>query len=496
MKIHKKSIDQSRILLFTGNRKGKTTAALGKVLKQSIPRIVIAGTNSGAGKTSITLAVVAALVRRDLKVQTFKVGPDFLDTGHLAAASGRPCYNLDGWMCERAYVEHLFRRVAAEADVAVIEGVMGLFDGAVPDRMTGSTAEVAAWLDAPIILVVNAHGMAGSLAAVAAGFAGLEPDVHVAGVVANFCGSAQHIAGLARSLSARSGVPPLVGAVPRGALPRIASRHLGLVSADPAGRFCPVDASQLADAAENHIDLDRMLRLAGQAPPMIVDPPGAAAPAAGIRLAVARDNAFHFYYQDLFDALTARGCEIVFFSPLSDEKLPEHTDALYIGGGYPEVFAASLSANRTMLKSIRDLAETGRPLYAECGGLIYLSRGITTLDGKDYPLLGLLPSHTRMLPEKKFLGYVEVKIKDACLWGASGDILKGHEFHYSELISDPVGEDGWQSIYELNRRRSGAVADEGFQRGQILASYVHLHLAGRPRALDHFIYAAKERRII
>jgi cobyrinic acid a,c-diamide synthase len=279
-------------------------------------------------------------------------------------------------------------------------------------------------------------------------------------------------------------------------LPRIASRHLGLVSADPAGHLSPEAASQLADAAENHIDLDRMLRLAGQAPSMIVDPPGAVTPAAGIRLAVARDKAFHFYYQDMFDALAARGCEIVFFSPLSDEKLPEHTDALYLGGGYPEVFAASLSANRAMLKSIRDLAASGRPLYAECGGLIYLSRGITALDGKSHPLLGLLPAHTRMLPEKKFLGYVEVKIKEACIWGASGDILKGHEFHYSELISDPLGEDGWQSIYELTRRRSGAVADEGFQRGQILASYVHLHLAGNPQALDHFINAAKERRFI
>jgi cobyrinic acid a,c-diamide synthase len=459
-----------------------------------LPRIVIAGTHSGAGKTSITLAVVAALARRGLKVQTFKVGPDFLDPGHLAAASGRPSYNLDGWMCERDYVERLFGRVAARADVAVVEGVMGMFDGAAPDNMTGSTAQMAAWLDAPVMLVVNAHGMAGSLAAVAAGFAGLEPDVRVAGVVANFCGSARHGEALARSLEARPGLPPLVGAVPRGALPPLASRHLGLVSADPAGRLCPQTAACMADAAEKHMDLDRILRMAGQAPPLQVDIPQTVAPSDGIRLAVARDEAFHFYYQDLFDALTARGCEIVFFSPLADRQLPQHTDALYLGGGYPEASAAALSANRGMLRSIREFAAAGRPLYAECGGLIYLSRGITTLDANRYPLLALLPAHTRMLPEKNFLGYVEVQLKGPCLWGASGDILRGHEFHYSELISDPAAEDGWQAIYGLNRRRGGVVADEGFQRGNILASYVHLHLAGRPRALDHFINVAKESR--
>jgi cobyrinic acid a,c-diamide synthase len=423
------------------------------------------------------------------------VGPDFLDPGHLAAVSGRPCYNLDGWMCERDYVERLFGRVAARADVAVIEGVMGMFDGAAPDNITGSTAQMAAWLDAPVILVVNAHGMSGSLAAVVAGFSGLQPGIRVAGVVANFCGSARHGEGLARTLAAHPGLPPLVGAVPRGALPRLASRHLGLVSADPAGRLCVQTAARMADAAEKYMDPGRIIRLAGQAPSLEVDiPQTETTPSDGIRLAVARDEAFHFYYQDLFDALAARGCEIVFFSPLADPELPQHTDALYLGGGYPEAAAAALSANYGMLRSIRGFAAAGRPLYAECGGLIYLSRGITTLDANRYPLLALLPAYTRMLPDKNFLGYVEVQLKGPCLWGATGDTIRGHEFHYSELISDPVAEDGWQSVYRLNRRRGGVVADEGFQRGNILASYAHLHLAGRPRAMDYFINVAKEGR--
>jgi cobyrinic acid a,c-diamide synthase len=224
--------------------------------------------------------------------------------------------------------------------------------------------------------------------------------------------------------------------------------------------------------------------------------PEAAPQGIGIRVAVARDKAFHFYYQDLFDALAARGCDIVFFSPLADEKLPAHTDVLYLGGGYPEAFAAALSANQSMLRSIRALADAGNPLYAECGGLIYLSRGITTLEGEMHALLGIVPAHTRMLSGKKFLGYVEVKLKASCLWGAPGDVLRGHEFHYSELISEPGADVGWQTVYALERRRGGSVANEGFQRGNILASYVHLHLAGRPRALDHFIHVAKERRRI
>jgi cobyrinic acid a,c-diamide synthase len=288
---------------------------------------------------------VAALARRGLKVQTFKVGPDFLDPGHLAAVSGRPCYNLDGWMCERDYVERLFGRVAAQADVAVIEGVMGMFDGAAPDNITGSTAQMAAWLDAPVMLVVNAHGMAGSLAAVAAGFAGLEPSVRVAGVVANFCGSARHGEGLARSLAARPGLPPLVGAVPRGALPPLASRHLGLVSADPAGRLCPKPPPVWPMPPKNTWIWTGCSAWPGRRRHCKWISHGRRTPSGGIRLAVARDEAFHFYYQDLFDALTARGCEIVFFSPLADRQLPQHTDALYLGGGYPEAAAAALSAN-------------------------------------------------------------------------------------------------------------------------------------------------------
>lgn len=452
----------------------------------SVPRILIGGVQSGVGKTALTLSIVAGLKRRGLKVQTFKAGPDFLDPTHLAMASGRPCYNLDGWMGGRDHVERLFARVTRDADLAVIEGVMGLFDGAEPRGLEGSSAEIADWLQAPVLLVVNAHGMARSLAALVAGYAGFEKAVRVDGVIANFCGSERHQALLAESLAA-AGLPPLVGAIPRGGLPEMRSRHLGLVSADPSENLTPAILDALADAAERLLSLDEILRLARQAPSLSLPLPEWDPVPERIRLGVAHDQAFHFYYQDLFDELGRRGCALVRFSPLRDACLPQGIDGLYLGGGYPEEFAAALSANGGMLESIRRFAASGRPLYAECGGLIYLCRAITTKEGKKYPLLGLLPAEARMLDRRKFLGYVEVTLKEDSLWGKAGDMLRGHEFHYSELLSDPAGQGGWSPAYHLQRRRHGSQAEEGFQHGRMLASYVHLHLASRPEAMGRFI---------
>jgi cobyrinic acid a,c-diamide synthase len=451
-----------------------------------LPRIVIAGVQSGVGKTVLTLSIVARLTRRGLKVQTFKVGPDFLDPTHLAIASGRPCYNLDGWMCGRDHVERLFARVTRDADLAVIEGVMGLFDGAEPSGLEGSSAEIAAWLAAPVLLVVNTHGMVGSLAALVAGYAGFEEAVSVDGVIANFCGSERHQALLAESLKS-AGLPPLVGAIPRGGLPELRSRHLGLVSADPSENLTPAILDALAEAAERFLSLDEILRLARQAPSLALPLPEWDSAPERIRLGVAYDQAFHFYYQDLFDELRRWGCVIVPFSPLRDACLPGGIDGLYLGGGYPEEFAEALSANESMLESIRRFARSGRPLYAECGGLIYLSRAVTTREGRRYPLLGLLPAETRMLDRRKFLGYAEITLKEDSLWGKAGDRLRGHEFHYSELLSDPAGQGGWFPVYRFQGHRHGAQREEGFQQGGLLASYVHLHLASRPQALGRFV---------
>ena len=456
------------------------------------PRIVIAGTQSGVGKTSLTLAIVAALRKRGLTVQTFKVGPDFLDPTYLTAASGRPCYNLDGWMAGRDYVCRLFARASKGADISIIEGVMGLFDGASPAGSEGSTAEIARWLDAPVVLIAEVYGMARSIAAMVKGYASFEMNLHLAGVIANRCGSERHASMLAISLAAEK-LPPLVGGIPQDALPNLPSRHLGLVTADP-GNLSPSVLDGLADAFERYASVDEILRIARSAPSINFDslivPPlvgGIETPPKNISIGVARDAAFHFYYQDLFDELEVRGCTLYYFSPLADSCLPDNLDALYVGGGYPEEHAEVLSANRQMLSAIREFSSSSRPVYAECGGLMYLCRTLEKQDGTQYPMAGIIPASTRMLDRLKSLGYVEVTMKADSLWGAEGATLRGHEFHYSELTSDPTADAAWHAVYDLKRRRSDSAAKEGFHSGRVLASYCHLHLASHPEALRYFI---------
>ena len=448
----------------------------------NVPRIVIAGTHSGVGKTSLTLGIVALLKRRGLRVQTFKVSPDYLDPTYLALASGRPCYNLDGWMMGEAYVRQLFARAIADADVAVVEGVMGLFDGADPASPQGSTAEIAGWLGAPVLLVVDAHGLGRSVAAVVHGYSRFDPKLRVAGVIANRCGSERHAQWLEESLRGAS-LPPLLGSVQRGALPELPSRHLGLVTADP-GNLPQDTLERLANAVESSIAIEKVLtwkKVSGVAQ--------SAEPRTGNRVAVgiARDEAFHFYYPDNLEALEQAGCELVPFSPLRDETIPAGLHGLYFGGGYPEEHAAALAANGPMLSAIRRFAQD-RAVYAECGGLMYLAQGIETVDGRRHPLLGLLPAWTRMRSRRQSLGYVEITLTRECLWGQPGERLRGHEFHYSELVNDP----DWPTAYDLRYRRSDRVSHEGFQRGPLLASYTHLHFASRPGAVEQFVrYLAK-----
>lgn len=461
-------------------------------MTRSIPRILIAGAQSGSGKTALTLGLVFALRRRGLKVQAFKVGPDYLDPTWLAAASGRPCYNLDGWMAGRDYVERLFDRVTQDADLALIEGVMGLFDGAQASGLAGSSAEIAQWLQAPVLLVVNAHGMGRSIAPVVAGFAGFEQSLHLRGVIANHCGSDNHRTILNEALVS-SGQTMLLGAVPRMAFPELPSRHLGLVAAHPACNRPPAVLGQFGATVEKYLDLREVLRIARAAPalppPSRLPPRREASSDHSLCLGVALDEAFHFYYQDLFDELEQRGCSFAFFSPLRDSHLPKNIDALYLGGGYPEEFASTLAANEPMRDCLCRFARSGRPVYAECGGLIYLSQAVTTRDAKRYALLGILPAETSMLDRRNRLGYVEVILKEDTFWGKAGDRLRGHAFHYSELSSDPAAEDGWSAAYGLKTPRGAPEAPEGFcsSQGRLLASYVHLHLSSRPAALDRFV---------
>ncbi len=462
-------------------------------MRTACPRLVIAGTGSGVGKTSLALGLARWLTRQRLRVQTFKVGPDFLDPSYLAMASGRTCYNLDGWMTSRPYVRRLFARATADADIALIEGVMGMFDGASPRTLEGSTAEIAQWLGSPVLLVVNAHGTARSLAATVKGFAEFEPGVRVAGVIANQGGSPRHRAWLAESLT-QVATAPLLGMLPRGSLPALPSRHLGLVAADQAN-LPPDSIDQLADACGGHLDMPTIIDLARSAENFDVDevlpPASMAAPPRKVRLGIARDEAFHFYYADNLESLAGAGAEWVPFSPLRDARLPANLDGLYLGGGYPEAHAARLADNCEMLADVRQFAASGRTVYAECGGLMYLGQTLTCLDGARHAMAGVLPIETAMLEKLKVLGYAEVAWAAGSLWGAAGQVARGHEFHYSEITAEPRPSGDWQPAYTVCRRRAEPT-NGGFFRDRVLAGYVHLHWASRPEAIDHFLCCCEQ----
>jgi cobyrinic acid a,c-diamide synthase len=445
--------------------------------RTSIPRIVIAGVASGVGKTTVTVAVARALRARGLRVALFKCGPDYLDPTYHARAIGASSQNLDGWMMGRDAVRATFASAAHDADIAIIEGVMGLFDGATPAGEEGSTAEIAKWLDAPVILVVDAGGMARSFAAVVAGFVGFDSDLRIAGAIANRVGSRGHLDLLRKALRA----PPVLGGLPRDAEHAFPERHLGLHTADE--RVLP---TALLDHWGAHaaawLGLDALLDVARGAPPVEVihaTASGTLARApARCRIGVAYDEAFHFYYEDNLRRLEAEGAELVRFSPLHDDNVPS-VDGLYLGGGYPELSAEMLAANEPMRRSIARFAAAGGPLYAECGGLMYLTQAIVTLDGARHPMVGLLPTEAKMCSKLQALGYVEVEIRAKTILGAAGVRFRGHQFRYSEL-SPPLTTSEVGHVYSLRRRRGDETSLEGYSSGSVLASYVHAHWASNP----------------
>ncbi|MFH0958024.1 MAG: cobyrinate a,c-diamide synthase [Pseudomonadota bacterium] len=465
------------------------------ILGGMTPRIMIAGASSGVGKTSVTLAIVVALIKRGIRVQTYKVGPDYLDPTYLTLASGKSCYNLDGWMMGRGHVLELFASTSDGADICVIEGVMGFFDGASASSLEGSSAEIAKWLDIPTLIIINAHGVGRTFGALAKGMADFEPLIPVKGFIANFCGSERHAQLLSQTLM-YSNLPDLVGAIPRESMPNIPRRHLGLVTADTELINAGI-LDALGDTAEANLRLDDIIEIAQSAGPFETPgilPRGTQTFGRGIRLGLAYDAAFHFYYRDNLDILERSGFEIVKFSPIKDRLDLRSLDAIYFGGGYPEEFATDLSSNEAMLREVRNFAELGRPIYAECGGLMYLSKGIETLEGQQFAMVGLLPSWTRMKSRRKALRYVEVSLNKDSLFGSKGDILCGHEFHYSELTNDPLENSPWSPAYTARRKGDRGGTPEGFQKGNILISYVHAHFASRPYSVERFRQVCHEAR--
>jgi cobyrinic acid a,c-diamide synthase len=423
---------------------------------------------------------MAAFIRRGLKVAPFKVGPDFIDPGHHSRITATTSRNLDGWMLSRHYNEDTFVRCSQNADIAVVEGVMGLYDGYDGKSDAGSTAHMAKWLGLPVVLLVDAKSMARSAAAVVMGFEHFDRDLTFAGVIFNHLGSSRHLKYLADAVSGRVTMPCL-GGIGFNAELVIPERHLGLVTREDHP-LSKENMHQLADAIEDSLDLDALLRQL----PEIVLPKVKASTAVvkSVKIGIARDKAFCFYYLDNLELLERSGAELTYFSPMGDEKLPPDIDGLYLGGGYPELYAQQLVDNTLLRKQIKQKSSEGMPIYGECGGFMYLCQELWDQHGKRYPMTGCFPFVSKMFSRLKALGYREISLTRDTILGGSGLKIRGHEFHYSGL-TQTAGD--IQTVYRIADRAGMDKSPEGYCIHNTLGSYNHLHFGSQPAAAECFV---------
>lgn len=467
-------------------------------------RLVITAPGSGSGKTTLTVGLIGALRQRGLTVQPFKCGPDYIDPGYHTLAAGRACRNLDTWLLRPEAVEALFRSASTGANLAVIEGVMGLFDGVGAMDDTGSTADVARLLDASVVLVIDARGMGRSAAALVEGFRRFDPRVRIAGVLLNRVGSARHAEICATAIGEHTGLPCL-GYLERRNDLRLPERHLGLITAAEPGPWQET-LSVIAARVAQCCDLDALLALACTASPlpwakdrepvsssvMSEQGPDPSLPAPASRrqrpvIAVAQDAVFSFAYPEMGDLLRAAGATLAPFSPLTAPALPEGTAGIILSGGFPELYAEQLSRNLALQAALRSAHDAGMPIYAECGGLMYLTEELQDQAGRRWPMVGLLPGRS-VMTDRLVLGYRTVRaLADGPLLPANAT-LRGHEFHYSRW--EKAGHSGDRThlspAYEVHAR-DGQTYTEGAQVGSLLASYVHLHWLARPPMAHRFV---------
>ncbi|MBI1912858.1 MAG: cobyrinate a,c-diamide synthase [Deltaproteobacteria bacterium] len=447
------------------------------------PAFIVAGTNSSAGKTVITLGLMEALRRRGLTVQPFKAGPDYIDPGYHRALLGVPSYNLDTWMMGKKGVKRTFLQKSSHSQVSIIEGVMGLFDGKDGKSEEGSTAHIAKLLDIPVLLVVNAEKTARSAGAIIKGFESYDPKVNIKWVVFNRVGSPRHFQILKDSIPKGSKIKVL-GYLPKDLTLSMPERHLGLVM---AGELEDGSWKQFVksagDAIEKSVDIKALIgRPVQKAEPVKKEKNRKES----TRIAVALDKAFCFYYEENFEILKNLGAELVFFSPVKDKQLPQGTSGIYLGGGYPELYASSLEENLSLKSQIKSASKKGMPIYAECGGLMYLGRNISDKDGKVFQMSGVLPFSTRMLSKRKALGYREVLAEGFPVEGGA-KAIRGHEFHYSEIIKVPKNI---KTVFSFNH--DGNDFMEGYLYKNTLASYIHLHFSSNPGFACGFVNMCKK----
>lgn len=448
--------------------------------------LIIAGERSGAGKTTVTLALLAALSQKSQRVQSFKVGPDYIDPMFHRFVTGRPCYNLDPVLTSEDYVQYSFAQHSRDAEYALVEGVMGLFDGASGSNDFASTAHIARLLNRPVLLVIDCSRMARSAAALVHGYRSFDLRLQFAGVVLNRVGSDRHLELLTAALEPLN--LPILGVLRRQDSITIPDRHLGLV---PTAELLELRQiiDRLATLGKQCFDWERLeplLKASISREPMSHVSESASVngdQASKVQIAIARDSAFSFYYPDNLEILTQLGAELIPWSPLKDEVLPENIQGLYLGGGFPEVFAEGLATNQPMLQQVQRLIAAGTPTYAECGGLMYLSQSITDFAGHTWPMLGILPTAVTM-NKRLTLGYRQaIALQDSPAVDKNMAVW-GHEFHRSHLTVPPE-----QPLYTLQSYDAKPLPDpEGWQLHQVHASYLHLHWGAQPETAAKFVW--------
>ncbi|UOE57846.1 cobyrinate a,c-diamide synthase [Cytobacillus oceanisediminis] len=447
-------------------------------------RFVLAGTGSGVGKTTFTIGIMRALMKRGLTVQGFKCGPDYIDPTYHTAVTKRPSRNIDSFMMSHDTVRAIVARASRDTDVSVIEGVMGFYDGKSPLSNEGSAAHISGITKSPVILIVNAASMARSAAAIVKGFQMLDESSQIVGVIANQLGSKNHFDIVKSAIEQECGIP-VIGYLPKGAVAKMPSRHLGLVPAIERGDLDSYFES-LAEAIEETVDIDQLLELTKaqvlEVSSSIFDEQPERQE---VHIAVARDAAFNFYYEENLELLRAHGATLHFFSPLDNEQVPERAQGLYIGGGFPEEFAEALANNEAAKLSIKTALERGLPTLAECGGFMYLTEEIVDRKGQAFPMIGMIPGRVRMQDKLGALGYREITGVPGNFLINEGEQAKGHEFHYSAY----EGDHSTPAYFSKGRLRS---QKEGYLTDNLVAGYTHFHFASNPQLVKNWLEACLE----
>ncbi|RFU64523.1 cobyrinate a,c-diamide synthase [Peribacillus saganii] len=443
-------------------------------------RIVIAGTGSGVGKTTVTLAIMSALKQRGLSVQGFKCGPDYIDPSYHTAVTGRPSRNLDSWMADTDSVLEIFHRGSSTADISVIEGVMGFFDGKDPASNIGTTADISVITKSPVILIVNCSSMARSAAAIVKGFQVFSAAPNIVGVIANRVGSEGHYKIVKTAIEQECGIP-VIGYLKREQDIEIPERHLGLIPSIERGELNGF-FDRLGSLLEETVDLDLLLKLSEAAslnkPSKSIFPE---AQGTKVRLAIAKDQAFNFYYQENLELLQSYGGELVFFSPLHGEVLPNDIQGLYLGGGFPEEYAAELADQQEVNQSIKEAILKGLPTLAECGGYMYLTESISTTENENYSMIGIIPGRVKMQSRLAALGYRTIKGQQENYLLMDGEVAKGHEFHYSKY------EASEESPFAYETKGMRGNKKEGYTKHNLIAGYTHLYFPSCPALVTNWI---------